>query len=294
MPAKRPKTSLDVLNSDSRALSVLINDKEVGEIKVKALLTLLITECLDYFSVTNSMSDSQIAITVNFIIDDYVCYKPDFFMLCFDNAKKFRYGKNYNRIDGQIIFEWLQQADEEFTAEIENQRIREHKKVTSTTVNYGDYSTIPEDPKDRPVPMPEYVKEKVFGIGKEKEVKLPAIEDVPIDPAKKLTNSFIEEFHDKKEPDGKFIKIEGKFLDLHEYLNLRINQHNEQEFVRIEKLINDENPIAIRVQNGAKESIYHAELSTGEKIGFYTNYNYSEKENAVDLMDDHCEIFIVR
>lgn len=37
----------------------------------------------------------------------------DDFKLCFNNAKRGKYGRVYDRIDGNIIYEWLQKYSEE-------------------------------------------------------------------------------------------------------------------------------------------------------------------------------------
>jgi len=67
--ALSPKKGIDIVNSPNKSLSFMM--VEHGEIKVKALLTVLISDTLDFFSISNSMSDRQIAQTVNLILEDY-------------------------------------------------------------------------------------------------------------------------------------------------------------------------------------------------------------------------------
>lgn len=55
------------------------------------------------------MNDIQAAQTADLIIEEYYFLKPDDFKLCFTRAKKGYYGKVFDRIDGQVIFEWLNQ-----------------------------------------------------------------------------------------------------------------------------------------------------------------------------------------
>lgn len=53
------------------------------------------------------MSNDQLAQTISLVQDEYWMLKPEDFKLCFNNAKKGVYGKVYDRLDGQVIFEWL-------------------------------------------------------------------------------------------------------------------------------------------------------------------------------------------
>lgn len=55
------------------------------------------------------MGAVQVASTADLIIEEYYFLKPDDFKLCFTRAKKGYYGKVFDRIDGQVIFEWLNQ-----------------------------------------------------------------------------------------------------------------------------------------------------------------------------------------
>lgn len=59
------------------------------------------------------MSAVQVAQTADLVIEEFYYLKPDDLKLCFTKAKKGAYGKLYDRIDGQIILEWLRQYDQE-------------------------------------------------------------------------------------------------------------------------------------------------------------------------------------
>jgi len=71
------------------------------------------------------MNDIQAAQTADLIIDEYYFFKPDDFKLCFTRAKKGLYGKVYDRIDGQIIFDWLNSYCKDRLNEAENMSINE-------------------------------------------------------------------------------------------------------------------------------------------------------------------------
>lgn len=97
-------------------------------------MNLLLTDLTQFFSVGNSMKAEQILQTAEMIIDDCGIYKLDDFKLCFDRAKKGRYGEVY-RIDGNVIFKWLNQYWEDRLNEAESLSIKEHQKHKRTAVS---------------------------------------------------------------------------------------------------------------------------------------------------------------
>lgn len=77
------------------------------------------------------MNDYQVAQTVTLILQDenMRSLKPDDFKLCFNRMKKGHYGKSYDRIDGQIIFECLNSYLDERVAEAEQMSFKAHELV---------------------------------------------------------------------------------------------------------------------------------------------------------------------
>lgn len=124
-------------------------------------MSILIADTVDFVSVGKSMRDTQIMQTIDLLLEDFSVYKIDFFIACFNNAKKGYYGKQYDRIDGQIIFEWLTEYEYEYQSEIERNRVTE-----KTLVEQGKISLLADqsnqkliaDRDNTPVPMPDYVK----------------------------------------------------------------------------------------------------------------------------------------
>lgn len=84
-------------------------NKKFGEQHLRAFMVKVLNEVLDYFNIGKTMGAVQVASTADLIIDEYYFLKPDDFKLCFTRAKKGYYGKVFDRIDGQVIFEWLNQ-----------------------------------------------------------------------------------------------------------------------------------------------------------------------------------------
>lgn len=93
--------------------AVLAKSHSVGLLSVanpnvaKALLTVIITDLIQFLNIGMTMSVPQIEVVVNMILTDPVTknLKPEDFKVCFDNFKKT--GVSYNRIDGQVIFSTL-------------------------------------------------------------------------------------------------------------------------------------------------------------------------------------------
>lgn len=185
---------------------------ESSEIAVKALLSLLLIDTLDFLNVGKTMSDKQVAQTVDLILEDYSVYKIDYFVLCFNKAKKGYYGKLYDRVDGQIILDWLRQYDLDYQLEIENERVNEKKRL-----DRGD-DQIHEDA----VPMPGYVKDMISNIGPEEKSSTPvrsrSEQDLFIDQVIADFNSL----HDGS-PGKKFVPVGDKMLDINEYIFYRVN-----------------------------------------------------------------------
>lgn len=106
-----PRKVDDALNSITPELAVF--RKEKGEMTLYALMTIMINDLLDFFSTGKTMGERQMVTTIRMIVDDFYYFNIEDFKLCFDNAKRGKYGKIYDRVDGNIIFEWLKKYSEE-------------------------------------------------------------------------------------------------------------------------------------------------------------------------------------
>lgn len=97
------------------------------------------------------MTATQVAMTVDLIIEEYPYMKTDDFKLCFKNAMKMKYGENYNRIDGSIIMGWLREYNKERCALADNQSWNNHKANLSEErkptdgIFYNEYRRELED-----------------------------------------------------------------------------------------------------------------------------------------------------
>lgn len=106
-----PLTVSDALQSITPPLAVF--KKEYGEQSLQAILVIILTDLIKFFSIGKTMGQDQLVQTIRLIIEDFYYFNIEDFKLCFDNAKRGKYGKVYDRIDGNVIYEWLQKYSEE-------------------------------------------------------------------------------------------------------------------------------------------------------------------------------------
>ena len=125
MPQRPPRTIDEVFRSGMPALASI--SREQGEAKARAVLVLIVTDALEFFNASETMNDRQVAVTVDLILEEYPYMQADDITLCFRNAMKGRYGKLYNRIDGQVIMGWLREYNRERCTLASEQSYNEHK-----------------------------------------------------------------------------------------------------------------------------------------------------------------------
>ncbi len=138
-----PRRVEDVLVSPEPAIGTII--KECGETKARAAVVYLLADALEFFNASETMSDIQVAMTVDLIIEEYPYFKTDDIKLCFKNAMKQKYGKIYNRIDGSIVIGWFREYNKERCAVADKQsfdesRVHKAREAKPTEgLFYSDY-----------------------------------------------------------------------------------------------------------------------------------------------------------
>ncbi|MBR8725433.1 DUF6633 family protein [Bacteroides pyogenes] len=98
-----------------------------GELNARAAVAYLLADALEFFNAGETMSDTQVAMTVDLIIEEYPHLKTDDLKLCFKNAMKLKYGQIYNRIDGQVVLSWLKKYNSERCSIADKQSYKEHR-----------------------------------------------------------------------------------------------------------------------------------------------------------------------
>ena len=124
-----PKRIEDVFSSNEPSI---ISIKSIhGETVARATVSYLLSEALEFFNVKETMSDVQVAMTVDLILEEYPYLQTDDLKLCFKNAMKLKYGQIYNRIDDQIIMSWLRAYDIERAEKADIDSYNKHKEIIS-------------------------------------------------------------------------------------------------------------------------------------------------------------------
>jgi len=89
----------------SPALSEIRRHK--GEQAALSVLIAMMDECQQYFNLQQPMTPQQLMLTAELIMEEYYYLRVEEFKICFRMAMKGEFGPVYNRIDGQVFFEWI-------------------------------------------------------------------------------------------------------------------------------------------------------------------------------------------
>lgn len=103
----RVKSVADVISSNTPSLGLVCREK--GEAVSVSIVTLEIESLIVFVNVGKTMNDEQQIITSKTIVFDYPYLTLADLKLFFQRLKKGVYGKMYDRIDGQIILQALDQ-----------------------------------------------------------------------------------------------------------------------------------------------------------------------------------------
>lgn len=146
--------------------------------KAEDLLMILIDDVVSFLNVGKTMDAPQAIETCKLILSDPETknLKPEDFKICFNNAKKGIYGKQYDRVDGQVIFEWLR----DYMAE----RMDLHESLAMLKHN------LKEDYNDNLPPNPEGQKKVIETL--KKVIDKPSTENVKTNRVKSERDAFIQ------------------------------------------------------------------------------------------------------
>lgn len=99
--------------AETPTLAKIKNDISLND--CRALLSIAICEVCDFFNIGKNMNDTQVALTVDLIIEEFWHLKLEEIKFCLRRAM--RNEKLYDRLDGNIIIGWLRAYDNERTEE---------------------------------------------------------------------------------------------------------------------------------------------------------------------------------
>lgn len=185
-----------------------------GDVFVKGLIILILEDIVLYLNVGKTMNSQQINQTADLILKDFNFLRVDDFKLCFENAKRGFYGKQYDRLDGQVIYEWISTYCSDRANEAE--RINNAKVFKNTDpVNIEGQKKVTE-----------ILYSAIKNFQQKAEPKI-RVSDEKSKFVQQCFNEFEEIF--KKSPvkvgkHGKFIEYKGKILAQVEYIDMKLEE----------------------------------------------------------------------
>lgn len=99
--------------TQSTSIHTLKKTLNIGDRELITILSSMILRASDHFNITNNVSENQAIDTASLLLEKYGYETLEDFSLIFKKAKKAEFGKVYNRIDTQIIFEWCEKHFED-------------------------------------------------------------------------------------------------------------------------------------------------------------------------------------
>jgi len=122
-----------------------------------AVMVAMMDSCQQYFNLQQPMNAQQLALTAELMLEDYYYLRVDELQVCFRMAMKGEFGPVYNRIDGQVFFEWIkkfmgkrQSVSERINLEKQgNNNIYEmfqHPQIMDAMQQAADKLSIKEEP----------------------------------------------------------------------------------------------------------------------------------------------------
>ena len=215
----------------------------------KNILVILIAEFVLFLNLGKNMNDTQVKMTAQMLIDDdqMKSLKPEDYKLIFEKAKMGHYGKFFDRMDGQVIFEICQQYMAERISFCEHLNDNTHaQNKTKPFICHPEvvegYKKLAEEIKKiddtrkqsstivRLIDNKYYV-EKVEPAAEQEFKPRPRIEPSE---EQKLANQWMKQF-DQMPDEGdamggkkgpKFVRMEyGQIVNLTEFLEIKYAEH---------------------------------------------------------------------
>ena len=116
-------TTIAAIDSGFPSLALL--KRNIGEDSVQAYIEMWIINLLCFVNIGKSMSDTQVFETSSFIIYEYSSMNISDVNLVFKMGKMGKFGKIYDRIDGQIIISWFEEYFKSRCSDAANRSINE-------------------------------------------------------------------------------------------------------------------------------------------------------------------------
>jgi len=214
------QTPLEAIKTESLSLA------QIGSIHNDTaiyILLELIGDLVKYFSVGKTMGAAQVRMTIDLIVPhlELKNLKPEDYKVCFDRMKRGEYGPMYDRLDGAVIIDCLTKYAQERFALITEMNNHEHelrkadKGAMHPRILKALKKIVSSIPKEQPFiskPKPKTIE--------------PSERDMFI-------QSCFKEFDKLRRTDaidehGKFIEYNGKNVNEIEFVQLRVNEFDNE------------------------------------------------------------------
>ena len=209
---KNPTNFYAELTVTTRELAQFSGSKGLAGLKaatspliVQVFLSKAIYKCVDTFKVGQKMDKADLMETAQIVMNDYYYLKPEEIKFILEGAKRGDYGQVFNRVDLPVVLGWFRSYDEKRSQIAINKNVQqntEHKKDHLGLPTLDEVKAVHEKMK-----APDYEAPKTEGQKVHEMVKV-----------------YKEEFTEKaiNEKGIYYVTIEGKKLDLNEYLEYKI------------------------------------------------------------------------
>jgi hypothetical protein len=133
------------------------------------IMVAMMDMCQQYFNLQQPMNAQQLALTAELMLEDYYYLRVDELQVCFRMAMKGEFGPVYNRIDGQVFFEWIrkfmtkrQAISERINLEKQGSNniyeMFQHPQIMDAMQQAADKLSIKEEPvrevkREKPAPL---------------------------------------------------------------------------------------------------------------------------------------------
>lgn len=110
------------------------------------VMVAMMDACQQYFNLQQPMNAQQLSLTAELIMEDYYYLRVEELQICFRMAMKGEFGPLYNRIDGQVFFEWIKKYMTKRGAVTE--RIQQEKQTNNNIYEVFNHPQIESAMKD--------------------------------------------------------------------------------------------------------------------------------------------------
>lgn len=109
--------------------------REASETDARALIYIAVCEVCDFFNVGKNMNDTQVALTAELILERFWHLRLEEIKFCFRRAMASV--KLFDRLDGNIILDWLTAYDNERTEEAMRQSEQKESQELAQSARYS-------------------------------------------------------------------------------------------------------------------------------------------------------------